>query len=73
MKIVPLSRIAAVISDALTPVAGGSAATEAKPAPENARLTGASFAEQEPGLAKEARVTGRAVSGWAMAGSSLPE
>lgn len=36
-------------------------------------FTGAPFAQQEPDLAKEAGLTGRQVSGWAMGGSGALE
>lgn len=75
MKVVPLSRVASAITDALASLSDASAAppTDGGSAPVATRLSGASFAEQEPDLAKEAGLTGRAMSGWAMAGSSLPE
>lgn len=38
-----------------------------------AKLTGASFAQQEPDLGKEAGLIGRQVSGWAMGGSGALE
>lgn len=74
MNIVSLARIATAVSDALTSLSTGPApSNEADAVTEDSRLSGTTFAEQEPDLVKEAGVTGRAVSGWAMAGSSLPD
>lgn len=74
MDVPPLFRIKSAISDALASWSDGpTASSAAATGPADARLSGATFAEQEPDLAKEAGVTGRAVSGWAMAGSSLPD
>ncbi len=43
------------------------------PAPAEAPLSGASFLELEPDLAKEAGLRTREMSGWAAGGSSVTE
>lgn len=73
MDISPLSRVKSAISGALASWSNEPAPATEAGTPDEARLSGATFAEQEPDLAKEAGVTGRAISGWAMAGSSLPD
>ena len=74
MNILSFDRINSTIVDALTSWSNRPALPKgASPVPNDTRLSGATFAEQEPDLAKEAGVTGRATSGWAMAGSSLPD
>ena len=62
----------AVASPAATP-----APHAPRPAPGAAAhpdaLTGASFLQQEPALAKEAGLGARDMSGWAMGGASLSD
>lgn len=77
MKITPLSLLRSAVTGVVRPWSAGdtpqATPTPSSNQPERTRLTGASFAEQEPDLAKEARLSTRTLPGWAAGGSGLPE
>ena len=62
----PLDALATADAERLAPAQPGKA-------PPQTTLAGASFLQQEPGLAKEAGLSARDISGWAMGGSSISD
>ena len=77
MKITPVPPLLPAVDDAAAPPSAEAAPQPAPTAsgkrPDRTKLADPSLVQQEPDLANETGLTAREGSGWAMAGSGLPE